>query len=376
MPAVTAEPGDTAHGAPRRLVPSCLSDLTPEMMADLLGLAVESIEIEPIGANAGILGALARVHLSCNPPVSGPGSVIVKLPTDLPPNRAIGMAFKFYERENRFYTELADTIEIAVPHCYLSHSDPERGEFVLVLEDLAGLTQTDQATGASLDQARLAVQSVARMHSQWWDTTRTDQLDWMPWVNEPLERDQSIEIYQHGWYPFLDRFGGALTAEQIEAGALIRNRFGGVIEHLGRAPLTIAHGDYRIDNLFFAPNSSTRPVVVIDWQIAMRTRGVFDVAYFLGTSLQTSSRRRHERQLIAEYHETLTSSGVHDYSINDCWDDYRRSLMYATVYPIDAGSFDLPNELAVTMVRDWSSRFFTAVTDLDCIELLADATCS
>ncbi len=357
---------------PRRAVPSCLSDLTPEMMADLLGVAVESIEIEPIGANAGILGALARVHLSCNPLSSAPGSVIVKLPTDAPPNRAIGMAFKFYERENRFYTELADSVAIAVPHCYLSHSEPEHDEFVLVLEDLTGLTQTDQAIGASLDQARLAVRSVARMHGQWWDRTHTERLEWMPWVNEPLERDQTMEIYQQGWYPFLDRFGDALTAEQIEAGTLIRDRFGGVIEHLGRPPLTITHGDFRIDNLFFAPKSSSRPVVVIDWQIAMRSRGVFDVAYFLGTSLQTSVRRRDERQLIAEYHETLTSSGVHDYSISDCWEDYRWSLMYATVYPIDAGSFDLPDELAVTMVRDWSSRFFTAVTDLNCIELLAD----
>ena len=58
--------------------------------------------------------------------------------------------------------------------------------------------------------------------------------------------------------------------------------------------------------------------------------------------------------------------------MRDCWDDYRWSLMYATVYPIDAGAFELHDDDAVVMVRDWAIRFFTAVSDLDCVELLPD----
>jgi thiamine kinase-like enzyme len=134
--------------------------------------------------------------------------------------------------------------------------------------------------------------------------------------------------------------------------------------------MTIAHGDYRIDNLFFGPASSSRPLVAIDWQIAMRSRGAVDVAYFLGGSLQIDDRRRHERALIEEYHNVLTALGVRDYSLEDCWTEYRWSMMYATVYPVDAGSFDLPTDNAVTMVRHWVTRFFGAVTDLNCVELL------
>lgn len=351
-------------------VPTRLDGITPAFMARVLDRAVVGIEVEQIGADAGILGALARVHLAYAGSASGPQSVIVKLPTDAPPNRAIGMAFKFYEREGRFYSDLGNEVGLPVPLCHLAHTEPEHEEFVLVLEDLRHFAQTDQATGASLEHARLAVEAVARMHGRWWDDPRQDAFEWMPRIDGPLERDQTLEVYNDGWAPFLARFGDDLSSEQIEAGSLIRLKFPGVIDRLGRQPTTIVHGDYRIDNLFFDVTSPSRPLVAIDWQIAMRSRGLVDVAYFIGGSLRVDDRRRYERMLIDEYHAVLTSCGVRDYSAEDCWTDYRWSLLYATVYPVDAGSFDLPTDHAVSMVRHWATRFFAAVTDLECVELL------
>lgn len=351
-------------------IPSCVDELTPGFLGDILGSDVQSIDLEPIGLEAGILGELARVHLTYGPQAAGPQSVVVKLPTSAAQNRAVGMAFKFYEREVRFYQELAADSGVAVPHCFFSHSAPEREEFVLVLEDLSGYRQVEQSDGAAAAEARLVVEAAARMHAQWWARTELDSFDWLPRIDGPGERELTNELYVEGWAPFLDRFGDALTAEQIAAGEVVREHFTQVIDHLGTDPITIAHGDLRVGNLFFNAQASGRDLVVIDWQIAVQARGAFDLAYFVGGSLQTAERRESERELVAEYHDALCSSGVTDYTADQCWDDYRWSLMYASVYPIDAGSFDLPNEESITMVREWSSRFFSAVADLDCVDLL------
>src|SRR5688500_4911678 len=89
--------------------------LSPEVMSRILVTAVVGVDVEEVGLDAGILGELARVRLDYASAGSGPPSVIVKVPTGAPPNRAVGMAFGFYEREWRFYTELAERVGMAVP---------------------------------------------------------------------------------------------------------------------------------------------------------------------------------------------------------------------------------------------------------------------
>jgi thiamine kinase-like enzyme len=352
-------------------IPDNLNALSTDFLAGIVGADVTSIAIETIGQDAGILGALARVHLTYAAGSQGPASVVVKMPTDSEENREVGMAFRFYEREGLFYSDLADSCGIAVPHCFLSYSDPERETFVLVLEDLEGLDQRNQVDGLTADEAALVVEHLARLHGRWWATEQLDQLRWLPRIDGSGERDLSLEIYSEGWQRFLDRFGHSLSEDAIVAGAAIRRAFGEVIDHLGTPPLTLVHGDFRVDNLFLDVDNPTRPLVVIDWQIAYKGRGVFDVAYLLGGSLTTDDRRRLEFELLERYHDALCRAGVAEYSLDACLEDYRWSLMYATLYPIDAGSFELPSEAAHDMVDQWARRFFTAVVDLECINLLA-----
>src|SRR4051812_25687309 len=100
-------------------VPNSLSALSPDFLAGILGADVTAIAIEAIGQDAGILGALARVHLTYGPGSAGPASVVVKMPSESEENREVGMAFRFYEREGLFYSDLADACGMAVPHCFL-----------------------------------------------------------------------------------------------------------------------------------------------------------------------------------------------------------------------------------------------------------------
>ena len=58
-------------------------------------------------------------------------------------------------------------------------------------------------------------------------------------------------------------------------------------------PITLAHGDYRLDNLFF---DAAGAVTAIDWQIATKGVGGYDFAYFVSQSLAIETRRGADRR--------------------------------------------------------------------------------
>ena len=63
--------------------PQSLTDVTVEWMAAALGVALDRIEVETIGAGHGFMGQLARVTLhSSDATATLPSTVIVKLPTN------------------------------------------------------------------------------------------------------------------------------------------------------------------------------------------------------------------------------------------------------------------------------------------------------
>ena len=61
------------------------------------------------------------------------------------------MLHRNYEREARFYQELASTVAIRVPHCYHADAAPGGAPFVLLLEEVTGARMIDQVAGATLE---------------------------------------------------------------------------------------------------------------------------------------------------------------------------------------------------------------------------------
>ena len=99
--------------------------------------SVAEVEHVTIGEGVGIVGQLARLQLRYDgPATAAPGTVIIKIPSQYPENRAVADHFNFYEREGRFYQLLADKVPVRTPYCYWNQMDVERGEFGLLLEDL------------------------------------------------------------------------------------------------------------------------------------------------------------------------------------------------------------------------------------------------
>jgi hypothetical protein len=333
---------------------------------------ITGVSSEPIGAGAGFLGQLAKLTLTYDRDESGaPRSLIAKLPTLDPGGRQIGNMLRFYEREIRFYEDLAPTIEMAVPKRYYSAMDIEGDEYLLLIEDLAPAVVGDEAAGVSLERSELAIRNLARFQSAWWDSPKLENLDWMPYVNAPVHQ-QAQGSYQQAWEPFCQMFGDRLSPQMLEIGEQMRTRVVDLLDYHEPAPRTIIHGDFRGDNVFYGNGApGTKDFYAIDWQISSKGRGIFDVAYFLCTSVDPAMRKAHEMRLIRLWHDIIGETvDLAAYPYEQAVEDYRVSALYMHVYTVIAlGSLDFANERGLMLFNEWLRRRCAAIEDLDCGEL-------
>jgi hypothetical protein len=292
---------------------------------------------------------------------------VAKLPTQDPAGRGIADMLGFYEKEARIYHELAMTLN--TPCNYYSARDPEAAQYVILMEDVGTLRMGDQVAGASVEDADLLIREIAKLHRQWWESAELDELDWIPAPSDPrLKLAQTSAMMSIE--PFLQSFGSRLSERQRSVVTNMAPRMMAMMDAFSERPYTLNHGDLRLDNIFFGSVDGTRPLTLIDWQIAVKARGPYDIAYFLSQSIDPTERKANEKDWLRHYHETVTADR-HGYTWEECWHDYRAATLMCVGYPlVGGGSIDLGNERGVELVGQMAVRSLTAVTDLDADELL------
>jgi hypothetical protein len=359
-------------------IPESIDEITPLWLTEALRstgtikqAAVTSLTREPIGAGVGLLGELARLTPVYDRAEGGaPATLIAKLPTREPGGRGLAMMLGFYEVEMRYYREMAALNPLRSPACYYAAGDPATIRFVLLLEDLASLRLGDQLQGLTVDEARLAIRQFARYHARFWDTPAGPQLDWIPGFDHPRFM-ALVASYPGAKDGLLARVGERLSTADRDLIEGFGSQFMPIIEGSVCERMTIAHGDARMDNLFFGSTDGSSPMTVIDWQILARAPGTYDIGYMLSQSIDSNLRRAHEESLLRGYHAALVEGGVDCYSWEQCWADYRRVVLYALVYPVFAGgSIEPANERGMELIRALTDRSLAAIRDLRCVELL------
>ncbi len=310
---------------PATPAPSKLADITDTWLASVLG-TWSRIEVEDLGAGVGLLGSVARVHrLGAS---LGPSSVIVKLPSVEPANRAIVRAFGYDVRETGFYRELAPGVDVPAPRC-LAAVEGADGP-VLVLEDLAGHERPDQLRGADAAQALRVAGLAARIHAAYWEDTRLTAA-WLPGPDDPRIAGYG-GLFAQCW-----ETAAAVVAashEERQAAQAAITRFDGVVRRFAQAPRTLVHGDLRLDNVLLG--TGPEEDAAVDWQLAARGRGAYDLAFFASGSLEPELRRDVERDLVARWHAGLVAAGVRSYGAEDAWLDYRLGLVQNLPNPVTA----------------------------------------
>jgi aminoglycoside/choline kinase family phosphotransferase len=326
---------------------------------------VTAVRIESIGAGSGFLGQLARVHVQYDRAESaGPASLIAKMPTLDPGGREVCRIFQFYEREIRFYEEIAESVQVRVPGCYYTAMDIEADDYLLLLEDITDARIGNEVAGCTAEEAERVIRSIAQFHATWWESPKLNEIGWMPYFNAPVQQ-LAENAYNQAWEPFLRMFGDKLSPKMRAIAEDMRTHVIDLLNALEAAPRTIVHGDYRLDNIFFGAEGSGQSVCAIDWQISSRGRGIFDVAYFLASCIDPAVRRAEERRLVRMWHEIATG-GRRSYGFDDAWTDYRLAVLLCNLYTVIAiGTLDAANERGMALFDAWLMRRFTAIEDLD-----------
>lgn len=331
---------------------------------------VTAVDVKTIGEGSGFIGQLAHVTLTYDATDSRASrTLIAKMPGASQAGREIGNLFDFYHRELRFYREVAPEIELRTPVLYFSAMNRDAGQYILLLEDMAPARVGDHAAGCTVAEAETSLKALAAFHATWWEGPRLEAfVEWMPQIDAPVHQ-LAQSSYQQAWVPFVENFGGAISAAMKEIGERIGQNVIKLQTSIADRPHTIVHGDFRTDNLFFGTEQGGPPFAVADWQIACRGRGVFDVAYLLCGGLDPADRRAQEERLVRLYHDGLVAGGVSGYSFEQCWREYRRMALYVFVYVvISLGTLDFANERGLALFQAWLRRSSTAIEELNAVE--------
>ncbi len=331
------------------------------------------IRVEEIGVGAGIMGQVMRCHLDYGEADDpAPTSLVVKLPSVNAKNRRIGKRLALYRREYDFYRSLASHLAVRTPRLVYGDFERSSHRFVLVLEDIRGLTVVDQIAGANPAQAKQAIRALAHMHGACWDRIHEPPLRGAYDSTNPKLRAIVQVVYLANLVRTLKHFGDCFSSKT----RALAEAFGlGVVEHmatLGNGPQTFTHGDYRLDNLFF-PADGGDDVAIIDWQVSGLSSGLYDVGYFLVGSLDVPVRRQVEREAVEEYHDIVCRAGAKEFTFEACWRSYRlNSLAALLTSVIVCGGLDITDERSRRLAETGLKRSLRAMEDLDVEEFISN----
>jgi Ecdysteroid kinase-like family len=139
-------------------IPTHADELTGAWLTDTLRAAgaltqarVTSLDTQLLDHTKGTTGQVARLRLAYDrDEPEAPRSLIAKFSATDPQARALIHGMGFYEREVRFYAQLAGQGRLRTPRCYFSALDEAEDLALLLLEDLATVRNGNWVAGCSV----------------------------------------------------------------------------------------------------------------------------------------------------------------------------------------------------------------------------------
>ncbi len=354
-------------------LPRLMSDVTPAWLTAALqaaGLDVEvaSVDATPLGVGIGMMSGLQSLVLSYSRG-EGPERLVLKMPAENDVNRAVADLYHLYARETLFYRDVAPKSSAYTPTVY--RADLEGDNFVLLMEHLTDYTLGDQVKGCTLEETQGGVAWLARHHASLWGQTDDPMFAFLPMVSPSYSSEGLAQGCAFGWDPMTELFSHVVPPRI----AALKDRYLAALPKLfdwmATPPLTVVHGDFRMDNLFFGSRPGQEPLIAVDWQGSLRGRASQDIAYFFSGSLPVDIRRQHERALINQWHAGLVAGGVTGFSADDAWEDYRKAMLYVWIMAVViAGTLDPTNERGREWISVMLERSIAAIDDLDLVSLM------
>lgn len=346
--------------------PLHVNEITPEWLTRILREGgsigksrVTGLRTEPLGGVEGFMSSVVKADLIYDrKEPDAPLSVVIKIDPESESYREIGEELHVFAREIMFYREVAPGVSMRLPRIYGSVIDPPA--YAVVMEDLSALRPGDQVRGISEQEALGIAGDIGRLHARYWGSRELDGFRWMPYEN-PVWQD-----YEEKWQSFTANFGGLIDARAAGLGEKLGRHILWLMNEINSRPKTIVHSDLRADNLLFGDPGSSESVIILDWQLAIKSMGAFDVARLTAGSEPVSERRKYHYEAVDRWLDTLAEGGVSGYSRDDAVRDYKLGLLFNLCFPVHfhEGSLNATGrtkELVIAII----TRDFAAAVDFD-----------
>lgn len=351
-------------------IPTSMHEVTDQWLIDILSSQqafaddpISSVDRQSVGDGIGQVGEFNKVVVTTES--SKQSTLFLKLRAPIEGMHAVALRYKMYEKEVRFYNELAAQMDVRTPEVYYADYDPETENVALLMEFLDGWHSPDQITGASHNQTLAAIKQLAAINTPYWN--RTQDLPWLPTMQTDYMQ-QTISDMAACSDIFFQRFDEDLPISKSDFDRIIES-WPAILDGLSEGNLTLTHYDYRVENMFFSSDESE--VAVIDWQLIGALRAGWDLAYLIGTNIPSEQRRANEQQYIDLYLDCMRDRGV-NYSEAELRHDMKWSLLgLCSIAVIGGANFDVSNERSFELFKVISIRLFDAIAEHEALSVIS-----
>jgi hypothetical protein len=233
-------------------------------------------------------------------------------------NRALSRAG---ESEARFYRDWAPRTGTRIPGCSYVGFEEDTGSSLLILEDLwdAGATPLNALHHFTPELTAATLRQLAQRHAETWEDARLHE----PWLAPrmlSLAENLSAERLQE----LLDRPRADGLAPATRDGVRVRAAMRALGQLPESTPRCMLHGDTHAGNVFLTEAGPG----FLDWQLIQRGSWATDVAYHIGSVLETDDRRTSEWDLLRGYLTRLGELGVTVPAWESAVTSYKQHLAY------------------------------------------------
>jgi hypothetical protein len=343
--------------------------VTPEWLTAVLheqgGLSrgrVTSVVAGPARATFGSSTWRLRISYSTGATYSAPEKLFLKVSNPaLAPGQFDAQQLR---QEVIFYSDVAPLMDesFTIP-CYSALLEPETGASHILLQDVSE-THAAGDTASHPGHAEQAIDCLARLHAFWWDHPRLGQdIGSFP-TQEGRQQDWSET--GRSTQDFMAALGDQLSPGWRATYQRVLPALPGLFQrHATGRDLTLVHGDAHLGNFLLPKDAETGNAYLADWQFWHPTIGGTDLAFMMAAEWEPEIRRRLEHGLLRRYYDGLLAHGVRGYAWEQCWDDYRLSVILVSIFiPVWRWAvFRWAPDLAAV------ARSMMAFDDLRCSEL-------
>ena len=323
---------------------------------------------ELISGGRGFSGEVWRLNLTYANDCTYPDSVVAKFSSKKAKTQKLIKRYAVNEVEVYRNKTISGNNKL-FPKCFFAESNVDTHQVCILIEDLKTAHAPDNIAGITADEALIVTKGIAEFQANWWNNSEMKKLRWLR--SPRVLSGRTNRLLNNAAGSFLEIYGCDISREFKQLVSSFPLKSKKVLFEISQPPITIGHGDFRPDNFFLKYNDSNSKLVVIDWQLASKLRGIIDISYLTAWGIPANTRSLYEKHMLIHYQETLTRNGILDYPMEKLKLDYRVGFLYA-LQVILIASFNLMGntERERKLIKSVNERMDAIVQDHNLLKLL------